>query len=410
VAEILPVGILRSDAEGRCLFVNRPGCAVLGVDAAEAAGFGWMRTLSPTDRDETRRAWAAATHRAEPLDLELVVRAPGAAPRNVSCRVAPVVDAAGKVTGHLAALQDLAPGRDGPGAVGLAGRGQGDAEDEMRERMAHLTRVSTMGEMAAGIAHEINQPLTAIATYAQACRRLILAGRLDSSDHLETLEKISRQAHRAGEVVRRLRSLGEQRESPRELVGLGDHPDIRNGVIFPSRLGDRYLRLDRPNRELSPGEPASGDAIVLSESTDLVEWHPLGVVMRGRPRYWDERIGAGPPPIRTRQGWLLVYHGVATHFGSVGIYQAGVALLDLEDPVRLLGRSRDNVLEPREMYELVGQVPNVVFPSGMIVEEYDAEGFATEESAVRVYYGAADTSVCMATGTVGGLLAAVHGR
>ncbi|MDP2471254.1 MAG: glycoside hydrolase family 130 protein [Candidatus Palauibacterales bacterium] len=195
-----------------------------------------------------------------------------------------------------------------------------------------------------------------------------------------------------------------------ELVGLGDHPDIRNGVIFPSRLGDRYLRLDRPNRELSPGEPASGDAIVLSESTDLVEWHPLGVVMRGRPRYWDERIGAGPPPIRTRQGWLLVYHGVATHFGSVGIYQAGVALLDLEDPVRLLGRSRDNVLEPREMYELVGQVPNVVFPSGMIVEEYDAEGFATEESAVRVYYGAADTSVCMATGTVGGLLAAVHGR
>jgi len=213
VAEILPVGILRSDAEGRCLFVNRPGCAVLGVDAAEAAGFGWMRTLSPTDRDETRRAWAAATHRAEPLDLELVVRAPGAAPRNVSCRVAPVVDAAGKVTGHLAALQDLAPGRDGPGAVGLAGRGQGDAEDEMRERMAHLTRVSTMGEMASSIAHEVNQPLTAVATYAQACRRLIEVGEADLSDVVDVLNRIAHEAVRAGDIIHRLKDMVRRQES-----------------------------------------------------------------------------------------------------------------------------------------------------------------------------------------------------
>jgi beta-1,4-mannooligosaccharide/beta-1,4-mannosyl-N-acetylglucosamine phosphorylase len=88
----------------------------------------------------------------------------------------------------------------------------------------------------------------------------------------------------------------------------------------------------------------------------------------------------------------------------VSTYQAGVALLDLEDPLRLIGRSRDNVLEPRRMYELVGQVPNVVFPSGMIVDEFDTDGFAREESTVRVYYGAADTSVCLATGTIGGLL------
>lgn len=191
-----------------------------------------------------------------------------------------------------------------------------------------------------------------------------------------------------------------------ELLGFGAHPDIRNGVIFPARFGDRYLRLDRPNRSLAPGEPASGDVIGLSESVDLVDWNPLGEVMRGRPHYWDERIGPGPPPVRTRDGWLLVYHGVATHFGSVSIYQAGVALLDLDDPLRLLGRSRDNVLEPRKMYELVGQVPNVVFPSGLVVDDLDAEGFATESSPVRLYYGAADSSVCLAIGTVGGLLSA----
>jgi beta-1,4-mannooligosaccharide/beta-1,4-mannosyl-N-acetylglucosamine phosphorylase len=193
-----------------------------------------------------------------------------------------------------------------------------------------------------------------------------------------------------------------------ELVGLGDHPDIRNGVIFPGRFGDRYLRFDRPNRPVDAGAPATGDEIALSESRDLLEWQPLGTVMRGRPRYWDERIGAGPPPVRTRQGWLLLYHGIATHFGSVSIYQAGVALFDLENPLQLIGRSRENVLEPRKMYELVGQVPNVVFPSGMIVDDIDSEGFATDESPVRVYYGAADTSVCMATGTIGGLLSAAH--
>lgn len=193
-----------------------------------------------------------------------------------------------------------------------------------------------------------------------------------------------------------------------ELVGLGNHPDVRNGVVFPGRFGGRYLRLDRPNRPAATGEPASGDEIVLSESFDLLEWKALGTVMRGRPRYWDERIGAGPPPVRTRHGWLLVYHGVATHFGSANIYQAGVALLDLDDPSRLIGRSRNNVLEPRTLYEMVGQVPNVVFPSGMIVDNCDADGCALDESPVRVYYGAADTSVCLATGTVGGLLSALE--
>jgi len=74
----------------------------------------------------------------------------------------------------------------------------------------------------------------------------------------------------------------------------------------------------------------------------------------------------------------------------------------------VLARSRNNILEPRELYELVGQVPNVVFPSGMIVEEYDADGFAKPNSPVRVYYGAADTVVGLATTTVAELVTAAR--
>ena len=80
--------------------------------------------------------------------------------------------------------------------------------------------------------------------------------------------------------------------------------------------------------------------------------------------------------------------------------------LDLTDPQRVLARGRNNILEPRELYELVGQVPNVVFPSGMIVEEFDAEGFAKPESLVRLYYGAADSVVGLATATVAELIEA----
>ncbi len=190
-----------------------------------------------------------------------------------------------------------------------------------------------------------------------------------------------------------------------EFLGMTGTDDVRNGVLFPERVGGSYLRLERPNQFRFESGVTSGDEIVLSESSDLVEWRTVGSVMRGRLHYWDELIGPGPPPVRTREGWLLVYHGIATH-GSLGIYQAGVALLDLTEPTRVVARGRNNVLEPRELYEVTGQVPNVVFPCGMVVDEFDGDGCALPEATVRLYYGAADTCVGLATGTVGGLLEA----
>ena len=191
-----------------------------------------------------------------------------------------------------------------------------------------------------------------------------------------------------------------------EFLGLETSNDSRNAVLFPERFGDRYLRLERPNLIQPEGGPPTGDQVVLAESDDLLHWSACGDVFRGRPRYFDERIGSGPPPIKTREGWLHIYHGVATHFQSSSIYQAGAVLLDLQDPTKLLARTRDNILEPREPYELTGQVPNVVFPSGMVARSVADEGYATLDSELLVYYGAADTCVALATTTVEERLAA----
>ncbi|HLP17646.1 MAG TPA: glycoside hydrolase family 130 protein [Bacteroidota bacterium] len=189
-----------------------------------------------------------------------------------------------------------------------------------------------------------------------------------------------------------------------EFLGIVSDGDIRNGVLFPEKVNGKYLRFDRPNKVQLASGPSSGNTICLSESTDLLKWNTVAQVMGGRFHYWDENIGSGPAPVKTREGWLQIYHGVAMHFASSNIYQAGVSLHDLNDPSIVIARGRYNILEPRELFELTGQVPNVVFPSGMIVEEIDAEGYALPQSRVLVYYGAADTAVGLATTTIADLL------
>lgn len=187
-------------------------------------------------------------------------------------------------------------------------------------------------------------------------------------------------------------------------LGITSNEDIRNGVLFPEKIGGKYLRLDRPNKSRHNSGPTSGSTIWLSSSDNLIDWTPVAPLIDGRFHYWDEFIGSGPPPVKTRQGWLHIYHGVATHFGSSNIYQAGIMLLDLNDPSKVIRRGNYNILEPRESWELMGQVPNVVFPSGMIVKECDSDGYALPESEVFVYYGAADTCVGLAVSTVAELI------
>ena len=192
-----------------------------------------------------------------------------------------------------------------------------------------------------------------------------------------------------------------------DFQGLVSTPDSRNGVLFPQKIDGQYWRFERPNRVRLSDGVKPGASIVCSVSESRLDWYEVDEVFSGRPHFWDELIGSGPPPLKTREGWLHIYHGVATHFGAANIYQAGVSLHDLKSPNRLLARGKYNILEPRELYELTGQVPNVVFPSAALAPQ-NAGKTLNPEDEIFIYYGAADTCVCLAQTTVKELLEAVY--
>ena len=115
--------------------------------------------------------------------------------------------------------------------------------------------------------------------------------------------------------------------------------------------------------------------------------------------WWDSaRIGIGPPPLETEHGWLLVYHGVKQTVAG-DIYRIGLALLDLDEPTRVLRRLPGWIMAPLASYERIGDVPNVVFPCGLLHD--------TASDEIRLYYGAADSSICLATARLAELLSAV---
>jgi beta-1,2-mannobiose phosphorylase / 1,2-beta-oligomannan phosphorylase len=181
-----------------------------------------------------------------------------------------------------------------------------------------------------------------------------------------------------------------------ERHGIIRHPDDKNAALLPYRIDGKWILFHRPRTEFG----GSHGEILLSRSADLNSWTAPERVMQPREgAWWDAvRIGIGPPPFRTEHGWLLVYHGVkGTVSGS--IYRIGLALLDLEEPTRVLRRLPYWVLAPLAPYERVGDVPNTIFPCGIVHDEPSGQ--------VRIYYGAADTSICVATAQLDDLLAAV---
>jgi predicted GH43/DUF377 family glycosyl hydrolase len=170
-------------------------------------------------------------------------------------------------------------------------------------------------------------------------------------------------------------------------------PEDKDAALFPQRFGDRWALIHRP----VPTMAGPGAHIWLSWSPDMCHWgQPTILVPARRGGWWDaNKVGLGPPPLRTDHGWLLCYHGVrVTAAGS--IYRLGLALADLDNPEKLIARSTEWVFGPAAPYERAGDVADVVFPCGWILED--------DGDTVRMYYGAADTSVCVATASLKVLL------
>jgi len=199
--------------------------------------------------------------------------------------------------------------------------------------------------------------------------------------------------------------------------------DDRDTVLFPEKINEKYFMLHRPHNwtkkniygkkgklylkvkketiewpiKETPDFPEK-PSIWIASSENFKDWIEHKVLIEPKQDWESLKIGAGPPPIKTREGWLLIYHGVGeTEFNSefiryngkiqTRIYKAGAALLDLKNPSEVIARTKEPILEPEEDYEIFGDVPNVVFPEGTVVKGDE----------LFVYYGAADKTCCLAT-------------
>lgn len=161
-------------------------------------------------------------------------------------------------------------------------------------------------------------------------------------------------------------------------------PEDKDMALFPVKFDDRWALIHRPYKMMD-GESAHMN---ITYSTDLVNWSDTKPFIKARDGgCWDARkIGLNTPPMLTEHGWLILYHGVRQTCAGC-IYRLGIALVDRDNPEKVLRRSDDWIFGPRESYELLGDVGNVVFPCGWV----------KEGDEIRLYYGAADTSIALAT-------------
>lgn len=171
--------------------------------------------------------------------------------------------------------------------------------------------------------------------------------------------------------------------------------DDRDGVLFPEKVGGRYVMLHRPSAWVGPAYGTAGPSIWLAYSEDLRTWYygegDRHLLMAPEADWEGGKIGAGPPPVRTEAGWLVIYHGVDRRH----VYRVGAALLHLDDASRVIGRTARPLMEPQEDYERVGVIPNVVFPTAAV---------PGEGGELMIYYGGADRVCALAIADVEALL------
>ena len=167
-----------------------------------------------------------------------------------------------------------------------------------------------------------------------------------------------------------------------ERLGLISEPDTKAGVLFPEKIKGRYARLERPGH---------GSSIWVTYSDDLTYWGASELVIAPRGGFWDaSRIGAAATPILTKYGWLVLYYGVKdTSAGP--IYRLGAVILKKDEPTQVVGRAGIPILSPRENYERIGDIPNIVFCTGALLGD--------DQNQLKIYYGASDSCICIGTTT-----------
>lgn len=184
-----------------------------------------------------------------------------------------------------------------------------------------------------------------------------------------------------------------------ERCGVLQTPEDKDAALFPVTFNGRWALIHRA----VPAAPGLGAHVWLSFSPDLHYWGNGRVLLAARRGgWWDaNKVGLGPPPLLTPEGWLICYHGVrVTASGS--IYRLGLALLDRDDPARVLVRGNEWVFGPETPYERTGDVPDVIFPCGWILLD--------DGDTLRLYYGAADSTICVASASLAQLLSHLRGH
>lgn len=163
-----------------------------------------------------------------------------------------------------------------------------------------------------------------------------------------------------------------------------DHND-KDWAIFPERIDGQIAILHRIGSGIQMAYFETFEAMKDSQDywSNYMEHLKEYEIMKPKSLWERLKIGAGPPPIKTKEGWLLIYHGVSVS----RVYSAGAALLDLEEPTKVIARTKNPILEPELKFEKEGTVPNVIFPEGAVLHGKD----------LLVYYGAADKACCLAS-------------
>lgn len=160
--------------------------------------------------------------------------------------------------------------------------------------------------------------------------------------------------------------------------------DDRDVVIFPEKVNGKYIMLSRGMERCGKGYENENPAIYISYSNDLQIFDNYKLLMDGKTDWEDFKIGASTPPLKTNEGWLLIYHGVSKKDSN---YRIGAVLLDLNDPSKILHRTKSFIFEPEEEFETNGYYSGCVFPTGIV----------NRNGKLFIYYGAGDKYVGLAT-------------